>query len=251
MSAGFGRSPAELEAMRRAGRLVARVLARLAEAVRPGVRTAELDALAEEMIVRYGGRPAFKGYRGFPASICTSVNEQVVHGIPGDRVLREGDIISIDVGVALDGWYADAATTLPVGDVPEESRRLLEAGRAALEAGIRAARAGGRLTDIGAAVERTALGAGFSVVRDYFGHGIGRRMHEPPQVPNYGPAGLGPELVPGMTLAIEPMLNAGGPDVGVAADGWTVVTCDGARSVHFEHTIAVTEGEPEVLTRPA
>ncbi|HEX6989438.1 MAG TPA: type I methionyl aminopeptidase [Bacillota bacterium] len=251
MITAAARRPAELAAMRRAGRVAAEVLERLTGVVRPGVTTARLDALAEEWILRRGGRPAFKGYRGFPASICASVNEQVVHGIPGPRVLVDGDIISIDVGVIMDGFYADTATSLAVGRPSPEAQRLLAAGRAALEAGIRAARAGGRVGDIGHAVEQAAARTGYAVVRDYFGHGIGARMHEAPQVPNYGPAGCGAELLPGMTLAIEPMLVAGSAEVAVAGDEWTVVTVDGSTAVHFEHTVAVTDGEAEVLTRPA
>lgn len=245
------RRPEELAAMRCAGRVVAEVLERLRAAVRPGVTTARLDALAEAWILERGGRPAFKGYRGYPASICASVNDQVVHGIPGPRVLAEGDIISLDVGVVIAGYYADAAVSLAVGAAAPETLRLLAAGEAALAAGIRAVRAGARIGDIGQAVEDAAAAAGFAVVRDYVGHGIGREMHEAPQVPNYGPAGVGPELRPGMTLAIEPMLTGGAAEVAVAADHWTVVTVDGSWAVHFEHTVVVTEGEAEVLTRPA
>lgn len=237
--------------MRRAGRLAAEVLERLRGAVRPGITTASLDALAEAWILEGGGRPAFKGYRGYPASICASVNDQVVHGIPGPRLLADGDIISIDVGVVVDGYYADAAVSLPVGAATPETLRLLAAGEAALAAGIRAARAGGRVSDIGHAVEEAAAAAGYAVVRDYVGHGIGRRMHEAPHVPNYGPPGYGAELVPGMALAIEPMLTEGSAEVAVAADEWTVVTVDGSRAVHFEHTVLITGGEVEVLTRPA
>ncbi|MFS8570323.1 MAG: type I methionyl aminopeptidase [Thermaerobacter sp.] len=244
-------TPAEAAAMRRAGRLAAAVLERLAAHARPGVSTARLDALAEEWILAGGGRPAFKGYRGYPASICTSINDEVVHGIPGPRVLADGDIISIDVGVVVDGLYADAAVSVAVGEVPPAARRLLAAGEAALAAGVRAARAGARAGDIGHAVEEAARAAGFAVVRDYMGHGIGRRMHQAPHVPNYGPPGVGSPLVPGMALAIEPMLVEGSPETAVASDGWTVVTVDGSRAVHFEHTVLVTDGEAEILTRPA
>lgn len=244
------KTKAELKIMQQAGSIAGEVLQRLRTELRPGITTGKLDALAEQLILDRGGKPAFKGYRGFPASICTSVNEQVVHGIPGDRVLDEGDIISIDVGVIYDGFYADHAVTLPVGAVDAETQRLLTVTEAALMAGIAAALPGGRLTDIGHAIETVALQAGMGVVRDYVGHGIGREMHEEPAVPNYGPPGRGPQLAPGMALAIEPMLNIGGPEVDLAADRWTVVTRDGSRSAHFEHTVAVTDGEPMILTLP-
>jgi len=251
------KSERELEVMRRAGRLVARLLEELGRRVAPGVRLRDLDRFAEEFILRHGAVPAFKGYGGipgqrppFPATICASVNEQVVHGVPGDRRLREGDIVSIDVGLLLDGFYGDAAATFPVGEVSEEASRLLEVTRGALWEGIARARAGNRLSDISHAVQSYVESRGFSVVRDFVGHGIGRQMHEDPQVPNFGPPGLGPVLRPGMTLAIEPMVNAGGPEVVVLADGWTTATADGKLSAHFEHTVAITADGPLVLTDP-
>ncbi len=243
------KSPAELETMREAGRITAGALRVVGEAVRPGVTTGELDALAEEYIRSQGARPAFLGYHGFPATLCISVNEEVVHGIPGKRRLVEGDIVSVDCGAIVDGYYGDAAMTFPVGTIADEARHLLDVTRASLEAGIARCRAGMRLHDIGAAVQATVERAGFSVVREYVGHGIGRQMHEDPQVPNYGQPGTGPTLRSGMVLAIEPMVNAGGHEVRSLEDGWTVVTCDGSLSAHFEHTVAVTEGGPLVLTR--
>ncbi len=234
--------------MREAGRITAFALRMVGEAVRPGVTTAELDAIAEEAIRGSSAVPAFKGYRGFPASICSSLNEQVVHGIPGRMRLAEGDTLSIDVGAVVDGYYGDAAFTYPVGDIDGETARLLEITRASLDAGIAACMVGNKLFDVSAAVQRVAEGAGFSVVREYVGHGIGRSMHEEPQVPNFGPPGKGPLLKEGMVLAIEPMVNAGGPEVRSLDDGWTVVTADGTRSAHFEHTVAVTAAGPRVLT---
>lgn len=242
------RDRSEIEAIREAARLVGLTLRMLESHVRPGVTTADLDRLAESFIRDHGGEPAFKGYRGFPASICPSVNDEVVHAIPGGYVLREGDIIGIDVGVRKGGYYGDAAVTLPVGEVSEEAHRLLEVTRGALQAGIEQARAGRRVGDIGHAVQRHAESHGFSVVRALVGHGIGREMHEEPQVPNYGPAERGPKLMAGQVLAIEPMLNAGRPDVITRPDGWTVVTRDGSLSAHFEHTVAVGDGGPEVLS---
>lgn len=241
----------ELRLMREAGRLVARVLTELSGRARPGVRTAELDRLAEALIHGGGGRPAFKNYRGFPANICVSVNEEVVHGIPGPRRLANGDLVSLDVGVCLRGYYADASLTIAVGGPRDrEAALLLEVGRGALASGIALARAGAHLSDVSHAIQTFAEGRGFSVVRDYVGHGIGQVMHEELQVPNFGPPGQGPVLKPGMTLAIEPMVNAGTHEVECLADGWTVVTRDRKRSVHFEHTVAVTEGGPEILTLP-
>lgn len=247
---------AQIEAMRRAGRLVARTLNEVVAAIRPGVTTSQLDALAERIIRSAGGIPSFKGYpRGsdnpFPASVCASVNSEIVHGIPGRRVLVEGDIISLDVGVIVDGWHGDSAITVPVGTMKPEAERLMKAGQEALAAALAVARANGRLSDLGAAIEATAAQYGFGVVREYVGHGIGRRLHEEPQVFNYGPAGQGPVLRPGMTLAVEPMLNAGGSATEVLDDKWTVVTADRSLSVHFEHTIAITaDGEPDILTKP-
>lgn len=234
--------------MAEAGRITAAALRIVGAAVRAGVTTGELDRLAEEAIRAEGARPAFKGYQGFPATLCTSVNEQVVHGIPGDRALREGEILSVDCGAIVDGYYGDSAMTFPVGVVSEEARRLMDVTKASLEAGIARCVAGMRLYDIGATVQAVAERAGFSVVREYVGHGIGRAMHEDPQVPNYGKAGTGPTLKPGMVLAIEPMINAGKPDVRSLDDGWTVVTGDGKPSAHFEHTVAITEDGPRILT---
>jgi methionyl aminopeptidase len=243
------RSAAELEKMRAAGRLVGEVLTALAAKVVPGVTTAELDALAEKMIEDAGATPAFKGYHGYPATICASVNEEVIHGIPSARrVLEEGDIISIDVGASLGGYFGDSAVTLPVGRVSEDAARLLDVTEEALYRAIDRARPGGRLQDIGHAVQQHVEAHGFSVVREFVGHGIGQRMHEEPQVPNYGEPGRGPRLAEGMVLAIEPMVNAGRPAVKVLADGWTAVTRDKSLSAHFEHTVAVTAGDPWVLT---
>lgn len=242
------KSADEVKAMRRAGRVVGEALARLGERVAPGVTTAELDRLAEDFFRRRGAAAAFKGYNGFPATICASVNDQVVHGIPGDRTLEAGDIVSIDVGAVLDGFYGDAAYTFPVGEVTPEAARLLKVTRESLERGILEAREGNRLSDIGHAVQGWVEAQGFSVVREYVGHGIGRAMHEAPAIPNYGPAGRGPRLKEGMVLAIEPMVNAGGYGVQSLEDGWTVVTLDGSWSAHFEHTVAVTADGPLVLT---
>ena len=241
------KSNAEIETMARAGRVVADTLARLGESVRPGMTTADLDEIAEEYMRSQGGVPTFKGYRGFPASICTSPNSMVVHGIPGPYRIDEGDLLSVDVGVTLDGYVADSAYTFAVGEIPESSQRLLEAGQAALEAGIEQARAGNRIGDISAAVQRVTEEAGFAVVRELVGHGVGRSMHEEPQIPNFGEPGRGPLLQPGMTLAIEPMLNLGGGAVRVLDDRWTVVTADGSLSAHVEHTVAVTEHGAELL----
>jgi len=234
--------------MARAGRVVAETLALLGESVRPGVRTQELDEIAEEYIRSQGGVPTFKGYHGFPASICTSPNSMVVHGIPGGYRIEEGDLLSVDVGVTLEAFVADSAYTFAVGEVDDETQRLLDVGRAALEAGIAEARAGNYIGDISAAVQKTTEEAGFSVVKSLVGHGIGRSMHEEPQIPNWGEPGRGPQLAPGMTLAIEPMINAGASDVVVADDRWSISTDDGSLSAHFEHTVAVTETEPRILT---
>ena len=235
--------------MSRAGRLVGEVLAALAARVRPGVSTAELDELAEERIVAAGATPAFKGYHGYPASICASVNEEVIHGIPsGRRLLQEGDIISIDVGASLDGYFGDSAITLPVGAVSEDAATLLRVTEEALFKAIEQVRPGRRVSDVSHAVQQHVEAYGFSVVREFVGHGIGQKMHEEPQVPNYGEAGRGPRLSEGMVLAIEPMVNAGKPGVKVLADGWTAVTKDKSLSAHFEHTVAVTSGGPWILT---
>lgn len=234
--------------MARAGRVVAETIALIGDHVRPGVTTRELDSLAEEYIRSQGGWPTFKGYRGYPAAICASVNAVVVHGIPSPEPLREGDILSVDVGVTLDGLVADSAYTFPVGDIAPEAERLLEVCRAALQAGIDQCRPGHRLSDISHAIQTVTEEAGFSVVRTLVGHGVGREMHEEPQIPNYGPPGRGPRLAPGMTFAIEPMITAGGPEVVVHDDGWSISTRDGSLSAHFEHTVAVTEEGPRVLT---
>lgn len=243
------KSDEELEGVAEACRVVAETLARLGELVGPGLTTVELEHRAEELIHAMGGTPAFRGYRGYPASICTSVNDQVVHGIPSGLTLREGDIISIDLGVLKDGFYGDAAVTLPVGAISVEARELLRVTEEALAAGIEAAREGNRVSDIGSAVQRHVERRGFSVVRTFVGHGIGKQLHEEPQVPNFGMPGRGPRLREGMTLAIEPMVNAGGHDVVVLEDGWTAVTADGSLSAHFEHTVALTGGGAKVLTK--
>jgi len=243
------KSQAEIEIMREAGRVSARALRLVGEAVAAGVTTAQLDEIAESAIREDGGVPAFKGYHGFPKTLCTSINSQVVHGIPSEMIkLREGDIISVDVGAIVDGYYGDNARTFPVGTVSDEAVRLLSATKASLDAGIEQAREGNHLFDIGAAVQAVAEDAGFGVVREYVGHGIGRNMHEDPNVPNYGTAGKGPRLEVGMVLAIEPMVNAGTASVDALPDGWTVVTRDGLLSAHFEHTVAITAGGPIVLT---
>ena len=244
----FTRNREEIDKLRKAGQLVAKTLRELGGAVRPGVTTSELDQLAESFIRDHGAEPAFKGYRGFPASICPSVNDEVVHGIPGSRLLREGDIVGMDVGVKLDGFYGDAALTFPVGEVSDEARRLLEVTREALMLGIAQARAGNRVGDISSAVQTCVEGHGYSVVRALVGHGIGREMHEEPAVPNFGPAGRGPRLMTGLVLAIEPMVNIGGFEVVTRSDGWTVATKDGTLSAHFEHTVAVGPEGPEILS---
>jgi methionyl aminopeptidase len=242
------KSPQEIERMARAGQVVAETHRLVGEHVRPGVTTQELDELAEEYIRSQGGVPTFLGYKGFPASLCLSPNDMVVHGIPGPYKLEEGDILSVDVGVTLDGFVADAAYTHPVGEVSDEARRLLEIGQAALAAGVAQARPGNRLSDISHAVQSVTEAAGFSVIRSLVGHGVGRSMHEDPQIPNFGAPGRGPVLQPGMTLAIEPMINAGGPDVYLHDDHWSISTEDGSLSCHFEHTVAVTESGPRILT---
>lgn len=238
----------ELEKMRVSNRMTAEVLAAVAGRVAPGITTGELDRFAGEMIRDMGGTPAFLGYGGYPASICVSINEQVVHGIPGRRVIGSGDVVSIDVGVKYDGFIGDCATTVLVDVDDREIIRLAAVTREALAAGIDKAVVGGRLSDISHAVEKTVTAAGFSVVRDFVGHGIGRDMHEEPQVPNFGRPGRGPKLAHGMTIAIEPMVNQGGCEVEVMPDGWTVLTRDRRPSVHFEHTIAVLKTGPEILT---
>ena len=242
------KSPREIEQMRRANVLVAEVLAELARMVKPGITTGELDAAAERLVRAAGAEPAFKGYRGYPATLCASVNDEVVHGIPGDRALAEGDIISLDMGVKLDGFYGDSAVTVPVGNVTEEVQRLLRVTQESLQKGIAQVRLGGRVSDIGHAIQEHVEAAGFSVVREFVGHGIGAQLHEEPQIANYGEPGRGPRLAEGMVLAIEPMVNMGKPAVKVLRDGWTAVTRDGSLSAHFEHTVAVTKDGPLVLT---
>ncbi|MBS3874039.1 MAG: type I methionyl aminopeptidase [Firmicutes bacterium] len=243
------KSERELVMMRQAGKVVAEAIAEVERLVRPGVSTGELNARVESLMTHRGARPAFKGYHGYPASICTSVNHEIVHGIPGLKVLKEGDIISIDIGAEMNGYFADAAITLPVGEIDAVSRRLIETTAQALEAGIRQCTTDKRLSDISYAIQCVAETAGFSVVREYVGHGIGRAMHEDPQVPNYGRPGRGIKLSPGLVLAIEPMVNVGGYETNVLADNWTVVTKDGSRSAHFEHTVVITPRGPEILTR--
>jgi methionyl aminopeptidase len=242
------KSQAEIEGMARAGTLVAETLAHVAELLEPGVSMLELDAAADEFLAARGGVPTSKGYKGFPAALCLSPNSMVVHGIPTDYHAREGDVISVDLGVTLHGLVADSAVTLPVGEVDSEAQRLLDVCQEALAAGIELARVGNRLSDISHAVQTVVEGAGFSVIRSLVGHGVGRSYHEDPQIPNYGPPGRGPLLQEGMTLAIEPMITAGGPDVYVHADDWSISSVDGSLAAHFEHTVALTADGPRVLT---
>jgi len=242
------KSPAELEKMRAANQVVARILEELAAMVAPGVSTADLDAAAESRVRAAGAEPAFKGYRGYPATLCASVNEQVVHGIPNRNPLKAGDIVSLDMGVKLNGYYGDSAVTVPVGPVREDVSKLLLVTQEALEKGIAQVRLGGRISDIGHAIQAHVEVNGFSVVREFVGHGIGASLHEEPQIANYGEPGRGPRLAEGMTLAIEPMVNMGKAAVKVLSDGWTAVTKDGSLSAHFEHTVAVTKNGPLVLT---
>ncbi len=243
------KSVREIEQLRRSNAIVAEVFEKLRGMILPGVTTKELDQIAEDHIRSKGARPAFKGYRGFPASLCTSVNEEVVHGIPGQRRLKEGDIIGLDVGVNYQGYFGDAAITFPVGEVDAESKRLLEVTEKALYIGIEKAKAGNRLFDISYAIQRWVESHGFSVVRDFVGHGIGKELHEDPQVPNFGTPHQGPRLEQGMVISLEPMVNAGTYEVRVLSDGWTVVTADGKRSAHFEHTIAISEDGAEILSQ--
>lgn len=245
------KSDTELQRMWKAGQVVAQVHQWLRDAMRPGITTKQLDELAESKLRQLGAIPSFLGYGGFPASICISINEQVVHGIPGDRVLEDGDVVSIDVGAILEGYHGDAARTWPVGKVTSEAERLIADTKHALEVGIERAVVGNRLSDIGASIQEYAEARGYGVVRDFVGHGIGRSMHEAPQIPNYGPPGRGPRLKAGMTLALEPMLNLGTHQVRVLEDKWTVVTADGSLSAHYEDTVAVTPDGPWVLTRRA
>lgn len=234
--------------MRQAGQIVARVLLILVESVKPGLKTKELDIIAEREIRRLGGIPSFKGYRGYPASVCISVNDEIVHGIPGERVLKEGDIVSLDLGAIHKGYQGDAARTVGIGNISSQAQALIRATEGALQSGIKMARDGNNLGDISAAVQQYAESKGFSVVREYTGHGIGRQMHEEPLIPNFGSPGTGPVLKKGMTLAIEPMLNVGDWRTRISSNLWTVSTLDGSLSAHFENTIVVTDDEPEILT---
>lgn len=244
----YRKSPEEIAAMRRGGRVLAEIMERLEPAVRPGVTTAEIDALAEELILAAGARPSAKGYRGFPGAICTSPNEVVVHGIPGPTRLDDGDIVSLDVAIFHQGFHVDNAATYPVGNIDSEAARLLSVTEASLVAAIARCRPGNRLGDVGHAAQEVIEGAGFSVVKGYAGHGVGRSFHEDPAVPNHGPPGRREVLRPGMTIAIEPMVIAGRPGTKVLDDGWTVVSADGTLAAHFEHTVAITDGGCEVLT---
>ncbi|MGQ9687799.1 MAG: type I methionyl aminopeptidase [Desulfobaccales bacterium] len=243
------KSPQEIARMEVANRIVAEVLEEIKEHIRPGVETRELDELAEECCRKHKVKPAFKGYRGYPHALCVAVNEEVVHGMPGPRRLQAGDLVSLDFGVLYDGFYGDAAITVPVGEVTPEARRLLKATEESLYAGIAAFKVGGRLSDISHAVQDTVEGCGFSVIRQFVGHGIGRSLHEDPQIPNFGPPGKGPVLRVGMTLAIEPMTSAGSWEVKILADGWTAVTADGSLAAHFEHTVALTDKGVLILSR--
>ncbi|MFA6172461.1 MAG: type I methionyl aminopeptidase [Kiritimatiellales bacterium] len=244
------KTPTELEAMRRVNRMTARVRDELAAMVRPGITTLDLGNAAFELIRKLGGVSAFHGYHGFPGQICVSINEEVVHGIPGRRVIKEGDVVSIDAGITFGGFIGDTAVTVAAGEIDDEKKRLLAVTKAALDAGISKAVAGNRLGDISYAIQTVVEAAGFSVVREFVGHGIGRDMHEDPQIPNFGKPGHGPKLKAGMTLAIEPMVNIGSPKGKVLDDNWTAVTCDGSASAHFEHTVAVGVTAPEILTVP-
>ena len=242
------KSERELALMRQAGRIVGKVLDTLSRRVKAGMKTKELDIIAAEEVVKLGGTPSFKGYRGFPANLCVSVNDEVVHGIPGERVLREGDIVSLDFGAIYHGFHGDGAVTVAVGEITPRARELMETTKGALEAGIAAAHDGARLGDISAAIQGYAEGRGYAVVREYTGHGIGREMHEEPQIPNFGEAGTGPALKKGMTIALEPMINTGDWHTRLGGDQWTVLTADGSLSAHFEHTIAIAGEDAEVLT---
>lgn len=243
------KSPSEIETMRSANQIVVKVMKAVSQAIRPGIATRELDAQAEQIILEMGGKPAFKGYRGFPATLCISVNEELVHGIPGERQLKEGDIVSIDCGVLKNGFYGDHAWTFPVGRISERAKKILEVGEKALGLGIEQMVVGNRLFDISAVVQNFVEREGFSVVRDFVGHGIGQALHEEPQLPNFGTAKTGLRLKPGLVLAFEPMVNEGTYEVKTLADGWTVVTKDGKLAVHFEHSVAITERGPDILSR--
>lgn len=243
------KSREEIEKMRKSNAIVAEVLSEVKQMVRPGVKTLDLDRRAEELTRRKGAKPAFKGYRGYPFSLCTSINCEVVHGMPSERILKEGDILSLDFGVSFKGYCGDAAVTVPVGNVSAKARRLMDVTEKSLHLAIENARAGKRLGDVSAAVQNYVEAAGFSIVRDYVGHGIGKDLHEDPQIPNFGTKGRGIELKPGMVFAVEPMVNEGTYEVRILADDWTVVTSDGKLSAHFEHTLAITENGPEILSR--
>jgi len=243
------KQPSEIEKIRESNGIVAEILAELREKVQEGVTTLELDRISEELVLKKGARPAFKGYRGYPFSLCASINEQVIHGLPSQRVLTEGDIVGLDFGVYYHGYYGDAALTVPVGKISKEASMLLKATEESLDRAIHEATVGNRLGDISAAVQKHVEAKGFSVVRDFVGHGIGRNLHEDPQIPNYGIKGRGVALKAGMVLAIEPMVNAGTYKVRMLTDGWTAVTADGRLSAHFEHTIAITDHGPEILSR--
>lgn len=243
------KSPAEIEKLRRAGRLVRELLQEIAGRVRPGASTLEYERYAERRLAQLGARPAFKGYRSYPCCLCTSVNDQIVHGIPSERRLKEGDILSLDLGVVLDGYYGDSAITVPVGKTSEEIQKLLRVTEEALELAIDKTRLGNHLGDVSATVQQHVEKNGYSVVREFVGHGIGRELHEGPQIPNYGQPGHGPVLKEGMVLALEPMVNSGGAALRVLDDHWTAVTADGGLSAHFEHMVAVTRNGPDVLTR--
>jgi methionyl aminopeptidase len=243
------KSAAEIEKLRRSGQLVRRILEETCAQVKPGITTLDLEKFVERRLAQAGAKPAFKGYRGYPCCLCASVNEQIVHGIPSNRRLNEGDIVSLDLGVIVDGYYGDAAMTVPVGTISESLQRLIRVTEESLHLAIDKARVGNRLGDVSAAVEQHVVTSGFSVVREFVGHGIGRQLHEEPQIPNFGHPGYGPPLKEGMVLAIEPMVNAGGPGLKILDDQWTAVTADGACSAHFEHMIAVTQNGPDILTR--
>jgi methionyl aminopeptidase len=242
------KSEREIALMRQAGRIVGAVLDILMKQVKPGMKTKELDIIAGREVERLGGKPSFKGYRGFPANLCVSINNEIVHGIPGERVLRQGDIVSLDMGATFKGFQGDAAVTVGVGEISSEARELMATTESVLQAGIATARSGARLGDISATIQNYAESKGYSVVREYTGHGIGRELHEEPQIPNFGLPGTGPVLKKGMTLALEPMVNMGDWRTRVGDDQWTVLTADGSLSAHFEHTIAITDGEAEILT---
>jgi methionyl aminopeptidase len=242
------KSDREIAVMRRAGRIVATVLGILTKELRAGMKTKELDAIAARELVRLGATPSFKGYRGFPANLCVSVNDEIVHGIPGERVLAEGDIVSLDLGAIFDGFQGDAALTVGIGEISREASRLVKTTELALEAGINTACAGARLGDVSAAIQKYAESRGYSVIREYTGHGIGREMHEEPQIPNFGEKGTGLVLERGMTLAFEPMVSVGDWRTRVGSNHWTVSTADGSLAAHFEHTVAITDAGPEVLT---